>query len=134
MSSFLSVMVDEEKLRAAARLNINNTTIPAILGMTALGFSIEQILYLINQDIIYDYIEFKETDSDEVKAKTPSLMAINSILGRKFNLNIPNAAELFKFNEITTNDLLEGLSSDIKSDNPDHVLNVLKICFETYKV
>ena len=130
ISSFLSVMVDEEKLRAAARLNINDNTIPTILGMTALGFSIEQILYLINQDIIHKYIEFKEVDAEEAMVNSPTITAINKLL----NTNFENIVEIFNESEVDSKDLLEGLTTTNKDNDLNHSLSVLSIFTQANKV
>ena len=73
INNLLSTAVDDEKLRVLPRLNINNYTIPTVVGLAGLGFNLTQILNIINQDIIFNAIKIlkQKQTTEQVNFKDP---------------------------------------------------------------
>lgn len=57
MEAFQSASVDNEKEQILDKLNVNRHTFTAINGMVSLGFEEEDVVSIIAQDIIFDYVK-----------------------------------------------------------------------------
>ena len=58
LSAYLSASVDNENLQILNNLNINNTTIPIVALLTQKGFTDEDVIPFINQDVIRAYTKW----------------------------------------------------------------------------
>jgi predicted NAD-dependent protein-ADP-ribosyltransferase YbiA (DUF1768 family) len=79
-----SVALDNEKLQALGRLNVNNQTYDAIRAANLLGFPIERMLLLLNQPIIKDYIasvnKFSGVTNQEVGST--KMLALREVMNK----------------------------------------------------
>lgn len=74
-SAFQNVMLDDDKLQIAGKLNINEHTFRVINSLIFSGFDDQLIEYFINQPIIRDYVEkidFIKNDVDTVDYRPES--------------------------------------------------------------
>lgn len=66
-----STAVDNEKAQILDKLNINNDTFDAIRALAILGFEEEEIVGLITQEIIWEYIELLKNANSSLTSYDP---------------------------------------------------------------
>lgn len=83
LNSFLSVAVDDEKLRVFPRLNVNDNTLPSIIGIAALGYPLNSILEIINNPFVIDYIKTLKLENlhdPTLNPRMPNSKVLNKVV------------------------------------------------------
>lgn len=111
LSTILSAMTDNAKERLAAELNLTIDMLSPVIYMISLGMPLKQAMLLVNQPIIKEYADLKNTAKYTIKTDqdpTSSFDVINKIK-EKYDITKLNK------NELST----EVLESNIKQDTFD---------------
>jgi len=114
--SLQSTAVDNEKAQILDKLNINNETFDAIRALTLLGFEENDIVGLITQEIIWEYIsELTNARSSfsEFTADVEDIIATK--LNIKYNLEskegVLEADDIAKYQDISAEELMDDIKT-----------------------
>jgi len=82
MSRFQNASVDDESLQALAALNINNGTFNALTAGSMLGFTEEELVSIINQPIVIEYVQLLKSKQSSFAEYEPKVedSIINNLL------------------------------------------------------
>ena len=87
ISWYQSASVDNAKEKILFKLNINNNTYAAIAYLNQVGYH-EEVLWLINQPIVKDYIKQKQISSSSISNENTNIDRATEYVNKKYKLNI----------------------------------------------
>lgn len=110
-----SSAVDNEKAQILDKLNINSTTFDVIRAMAQLGFEENEIVGLLTQDIIWEYVSAVKSSNSSLVAFTPDAVeTFRTTMEMKYDPNGRMLEESFKksdYNKDSGIELLNKLST-----------------------
>lgn len=111
-----SSAVDNEKAQILDKLNINNETFDTIRALAILGFEEEDIIGLLTQEIIWEYIDLLKASQSSLSGYNPNASEdiINSLKNKYDNekrLDDLSNDETYKFSSSSGKELIDNIKN-----------------------